>query len=68
MNHVETHEPGLDRMQRIAMFIGAVGILACVVGAFLDAGQFLLLSAHGLEDNTTSRLRTTHHDIPTGVF
>lgn len=39
-HEIGPHEPGLDRMQRIAMLVGAVGILACVVGAFLDSAQF----------------------------
>jgi hypothetical protein len=41
VNHLElTRDPSLDRVQRIAMLVAALGILACVVGAFLDANQF----------------------------
>lgn len=40
MNHAQAEEPLLDRMQRIAMLVAAVGVLACAVGAFLDSTQF----------------------------
>jgi hypothetical protein len=41
VNHLEmTADSGLDRVQRIAMVVAALGILACVVGVFLDPQQF----------------------------
>lgn len=32
--------PVLDRIQRLALIVGLVGLVLCGVGAFLDAGQF----------------------------
>jgi hypothetical protein len=41
MTQIEQARPQLDRVQRLALIAGVVGVLLCAVGAFLDFGQFL---------------------------
>ena len=41
MSQIEQARPQLDRIQQIAVIAGAVGVVACGVGAFLDFGQFI---------------------------